>query len=105
MRLPKWVAYVQLGALLALPIVLLALPATFFDTGSPKCLSILLAGQECFACGTTRSVMHLLHFDFETAAYYNPIGFAALPLLIIIWFSWVTDALRKLGFQLRGKKA
>jgi hypothetical protein len=29
--------------------------------------------------------MHLIHFDFETAATYNKLSFIVLPLLAMYW--------------------
>ena len=46
------------------PIVLLFLPATFFDKGESVCLSVQLANMQCYACGMTKAVMHFIHFDF-----------------------------------------
>ncbi|MCC9165275.1 DUF2752 domain-containing protein [Pontibacter harenae] len=71
--------------LLVLPLVLLLLPATFFDEGQSICLSMLLANTECYGCGMTRAVMHLIHLEPEQALYYNKLSFVVLPLLAFIW--------------------
>jgi hypothetical protein len=65
-------------------IVLLILPSSFFDDGPPLCLSVLVAGIECYACGMTRGIMHLIHFDFNTAWDYNPLAFAVFPLAFFL---------------------
>jgi hypothetical protein len=70
------------------PIVLLILPAGFFDNGETICLSKLILGTECYACGITRGIMHLIHLDFEEAFAYNMLSFIVLPLLIVIWVQW-----------------
>ena len=67
-------------------IVLLTLPATFFDEGRTVCLSKLLLNQSCWGCGLTRACMHLLHLDFGKAAYYNKLSFVVLPILIFAYF-------------------
>jgi len=65
--------------------VLLILPADFFDDGESMCLSVILLDTECPACGMTRAIQHLLHFNFETASQYNKLAFIVLPILIVVW--------------------
>lgn len=67
------------------PLVLLALPANFFDNGQPICLSVLLADTECYACGMTRGIMHLIHFDFEAAWGFNKLVFIVFPIIAGVW--------------------
>jgi hypothetical protein len=78
----------KLVFIIATPIILLFLPAGFFDGGESICLSKLLLGRECPACGMTRACMHLIHFDFEEAYAYNMMSFIALPLLAVVWIQW-----------------
>ncbi len=70
------------------PIVLLILPIDFFDTGATICVSKLFTQKECYACGLTRGIMHLIHLDFETAYAYNMLSFIVFPLLGLIWIQW-----------------
>jgi len=63
----------------------MVLPVDFFDKGNSVCLSKTLAGMECYACGLTRGVMHLLHFDFEGAWAFNKLTFIVAPLLSLFW--------------------
>lgn len=72
--------------IVCVPLLLIILPANFFDNGQSICLSILFFDQECYACGLTRGIMHLIHFQFEDAWDYNMLSFIVLPLLIVIWF-------------------
>jgi hypothetical protein len=76
------------------PIVLLILPADFFDKGQSICLSQVLFGVECPACGLTRGIMHLIHLDLENAFAYNMLSFIVLPMLILIWIQWFFKELR-----------
>ena len=76
------------------PAVLLILPANFFDNGHSICLSQLIFGQECYACGLTRGIMHLIHLDLENAFAYNMLSFIVLPLMIVIWIQWFFKELR-----------
>jgi hypothetical protein len=94
----KSFAMVRLAILLALPVVLWLLPATYFDEGQAVCVSRLLFDVECYACGLTRAVMHALHLDFSEAFYYNPLFVVVLPLLILLWSIWVRQDLKTLGF-------
>ncbi|MEI7828135.1 MAG: DUF2752 domain-containing protein [Prolixibacteraceae bacterium] len=50
----------------------------------------------CPSCGSTRSVLALIHGDFEGGLYWNPLGFLILSVLIICPF-WI-------GFDLVQKK-
>ena len=70
------------------PIVLLILPAGFFDNGESICLSKLVMGIDCYACGITRGIMHLIHLELEEAFAYNMLSFIVLPMLIVIWIQW-----------------
>ena len=48
------------------------------------CIFKLVTGIPCPACGTTRSVVHLVHGDIQQAAWINPFGFFAVLFLVII---------------------
>jgi|SRR5688572_9265091 hypothetical protein len=78
----------KLVLIIAIPVVLLFLPATFFDDGESICLSKVIFNIECYACGMTRACMHLIHFDLEEAFAYNMASFIALPLLGVVWIQW-----------------
>jgi hypothetical protein len=83
--LKKNLLKIYLGGLILAPIVLLLLPANFFDTGQSICLSVVLFHTKCYGCGITRAVQHLIHFDFETAWQYNKLVVVVVPLLMIVW--------------------
>ena len=83
-------------ALLAFPVLLWILPATFFDyTGIELCPSKLFFDIECLGCGITRAVMHMHHFDWREAVYYNYAVVLVYPALVYVWFLWLRDAWRK----------
>ena len=88
MRPSFYFTQAKLAFIVLTPIVLLLLPADFFDNGKSLCLSKLLANFECYACGLTRGIMHLIHLEFEEAFAYNMLSFIVLPLLIVIWIQW-----------------
>lgn len=70
------------------PVILLLLPANFFDNGTTICISKLFTENECYACGISRGIMHLIHFEFEDAYAYNMLSFIVFPLLGVIWVQW-----------------
>jgi hypothetical protein len=88
MKLRYYLTIAKLALIVVTPVLLLILPATFFDNGESICLSKLLAGVECPACGLTRGCMHLIHLDWEEAYAYNMMSFIALPLVGIVWIKW-----------------
>lgn len=74
-----------LTALLVTPIVLLFLPADYFDTGETLCLSKRLLDLECFGCGMTRGIQHFIHLDFAAAWEFNKLTFLVFPVLVYLW--------------------
>ncbi len=81
--------------LVGVPFILWMLPKTFFDNREALCLSRVLFNVECYACGMTRGVMRLMHFDFSGAWAFNKLSFIVLPLLAILWLQSVFIVLRK----------
>lgn len=73
-------ALISLGLSLFAIGFLLYLPADHFDEGQSMCVSVLLFDMECYACGMTRGIQHLLHFDFKEAWAFNKLSFVVLPL-------------------------
>ena len=71
--------------LLIIPLVVLLLPSDFFDNGNSICMSVVFFDRECYACGMTRAIQHLIHLDFAIAFKYNRISFLVLPFLIFVY--------------------
>lgn len=67
------------------PFILFLMPSNYFDHGESSCLSVRLAGIECYACGMTRGVMHFLHFEFAKAWKFNKLTFIVVPMLSLLW--------------------
>jgi hypothetical protein len=88
---------VYLIILLLIPIVLIILPANYFDQGQSICVSVLLFDKNCYACGMTRAVQHLIHFDFQQAYTFNKLVFIVLPLLIISYLKTIKKNYKKIG--------
>lgn len=97
MNFRYWFTIAKLVFIAAAPVVLLLLPAGFFDNGKSLCLSQVLFDVECYACGMARACMHLIHLDFEEAYAYNMLSFIVLPLLAVIWVQWFLKERRALG--------
>jgi hypothetical protein len=91
----KIVFYTRISITIIAPFVLLLLPADFFDGGESICLSRMLAGVECYACGMTRATMHFIHFNFQQAWDLNKLSFIVVPLLVPLWV--------KAFYELKGK--
>jgi Protein of unknown function (DUF2752) len=85
-----------IGLIALTPVVLIILPAEFFDNGESICLSKILLDRECYACGLTRGIMHLIHLDFKEAFNYNLLSFVVFPLLVVIWIEWILREIKKL---------
>ncbi|MGK0366622.1 MAG: hypothetical protein ACI85O_003697 [Saprospiraceae bacterium] len=82
-----------LAALIIFPIVLWIMPADFFDSSDLiLCPSRLFFDFECYGCGLTRAIMHLHHFDFEEALYFNGFSYFMYPAFISVWFIWIKTA-------------
>ena len=72
--------------LILIPITLLLLPSDFFDYGQSICLSVFLFDFECYGCGLTRAIQHLIHFDFLIAYQFNKLSMIVFPLIIFSYF-------------------
>ena len=88
--------YLIFTGLIILPVVLCLLPASFFDQGQSICFSVLVFNKECFGCGITRAVQHLIHFDFQTAWNFNKLVIVVAPVLFYLWFNWVLHFWKKI---------
>jgi len=86
----------QLFVLLLVPIVLILLPATYFDSGQSICLSVIIFDTNCYACGLTRAIQHLIHLDFKTALEFNKLSFIVFPLLVISYFQTLKKIIKKI---------
>ena len=87
----KYIIRTYFGILLISPIVLILLPATFFDSGNTICLSVLLFNLECYAYGLTKAIQHLIHLEFNEAIKFNKLSIIVFPILII---SYLKELLR-----------
>ena len=87
----KYLYRIYFISLLIVPVILISLPADFFDYGDSICLSVFLFDSECFACGITRSLQHLIHLDFHIAYSYNKLSFIVFPLLMV---SYIKEVIR-----------
>ena len=90
--------YIKITGLILIPISLWVLPVDFFDQGQSISLFALFGVEDyAYSTGMTRSVMHLMHFDFKGAAEYNKLSFIVLPLLFTLWLKLL---LKEFGVQI-----
>jgi hypothetical protein len=83
-------------SLFMFPVILWKLPSTYFDkTGFDLCPSKAFFNIECYGCGLTRAVLHMHHFDYLEAIYYNYSVVLIYPLLIFFWFRLVIGGIRR----------
>jgi hypothetical protein len=94
--LKKYFYLFYVSGLVIAPLVLFLLPADFFDTGESICLSVQLFDMQCYGCGMTRAIQHLIHFDFQDAYEYNKLSFLVVIVLLIVWFQEIRRVLRLL---------
>lgn len=76
--------YILFYILAVIGLVLLYLPKDYFDTGKSVCISMLLANKQCYGCGMTRGIQHLIHLDFESAYSFNKLSFIVFPLFVYL---------------------
>jgi len=79
-----------------IPIILLILPSDYFNTGRSICISKTVFDVECFGCGMTRAVQHLIHFQFEEAWHFNKLSFIVTPLIIFLWIKHMLKIYKKI---------
>lgn len=75
-----------------IPLILILLPADFFDHGPTICISKLLTDAVCPGCGITRATQHAIHFDFANAWNYNKLFVIITPLLIWLYITEVIES-------------
>ncbi|MBL7928820.1 MAG: DUF2752 domain-containing protein [Bacteroidia bacterium] len=69
--------------------------------GINPCLIKTATGFPCPSCGTTRSVMLILHGNLYDALFLNPLGYFAFFLLIALPFVFLYDAIMRKTLLLR----
>jgi hypothetical protein len=72
--------------LIVIPITLIILPSNHFDSGNSICISKLILNKNCFGCGMTRGIQHLIHLEIKESMEYNRLSLLVLPILIYLWF-------------------
>tara|TARA_B100001057_G_scaffold443789_1_gene480208 strand:- start:298 stop:606 length:309 start_codon:yes stop_codon:yes gene_type:complete len=95
----KYTRIIAIIILFSTPIILFILPADYFDNGQSICASVLLFDIECYGCGMTRAVMHLIHLEFSKALEYNKLVILVFPLLTLLWLKMVFYLFEKKIFK------
>jgi len=91
----KIVKIILIIILLLGPLILFFLPSDYFDQGQSVCLSVVFFDLECYGCGMTRALMHLIHFEFNKAYEYNKLVILVFPLLLLWWLKIVSSLFGK----------
>ena len=68
----------------------------YFDYGEVMCPSKRFLDLECLGCGITRGIQHAMHFEFETAWYFNKLTFIVLPVAIVYWIYLLKKELKQI---------
>ncbi|MFT4661216.1 MAG: hypothetical protein ACI87N_000638 [Flavobacteriales bacterium] len=90
--------YLKIITLAAIPISLWMMPVNFFDKGRSISVFAFFGVEDyVYSTGMTRSIMHLMHFDFNGALEYNILSFFVLPLLFVLWSKLL---LREFGIRI-----
>lgn len=82
---PRPLGEPPIGALAMVPLFFLPLGAWLIESGNltlSQCGLKTLAGIPCVSCGSTRATIHLLHGDFATALYYQPMTMLIYAMLL-----------------------
>lgn len=71
------------------------------ENNIPACLFKYATDLPCPSCGTTRSVLHLLHGDLSGALYWNPLGILTLVAMILfpLWILYDISSKKDHFFQ------
>ncbi len=64
-----------------------------------RCPFKYLTGVPCPGCGTTRSVISLVHGDLHRALFYNPLGLLICLFCSLYFILWTIDYLCKTDFH------
>jgi hypothetical protein len=86
----------KIMALVSGAIVLLYLPADYFDHGESICPSKVLLDMECLGCGITRAMQHVIHLDFVAAWNFNNLVVIVAPVLFFLWFQAMHKAWKEM---------
>lgn len=96
-NMKKQFKWIKITGLVIIPIILMIMPSNYFDQGQSICLSKVLLDQECYGCGMTRAVMHLIHFEFIDAYHFNKISFIVFPMMGFLWMKELVKEIRQVG--------
>ena len=88
--------YSKLFLLILIPLTLILLPADYFDNGNSLCIHYLITGKQCYGCGITRAIQHLIHGEFTKAWQFNKLSFIVFALLLYLWLKYVVKIIQKI---------
>jgi len=65
------------------------IPYNWVHHGPTLCLWKRFLGHECWGCGSTRAMYHLLRGEFAEAWGYNHLIVVVVPLATVLCFRWL----------------
>ena len=83
-KVKRRLGWLLFSSLFITGIVLFYLPKDYFDEGQSVCLSVVIFDIQCYGCGMTRAIQHMINFDFTAAYNYNKLSFIVFPLLVFM---------------------
>lgn len=97
----RWAGRLAAVALAGLAVI----PVRWVEAGPVLCPIKLIFGRECFGCGMTRALAHLLHGDLPGALGYHWASVAVLPLLLMLALWGVLPPLKRTEWEQAGRAA
>ncbi len=88
----KRINFLNIGksiGLAMLPLALFFMPLDWFAQQPSLCVFKAITGHECYGCGITKAVMHLMHGDFLAAWHYNKLIVIVFPVLLYLWIKYL----------------
>jgi hypothetical protein len=90
-KIKLWLRASIIFCLVVLPLILIFLPANYFDVGTSICPSKSFLNIDCLGCGITKAIQHLVHFEFQIAWDYNKFSFVVIPFFTYVWVKQVLE--------------
>lgn len=89
-------AILLLIVLLLLPLILRQISLKDLEKAPTLCIYKNMTGRDCWGCGTSRSIISLINFDFKQAYHFNKRIIIVFPLLVYLWLKSIYRNLKVL---------
>ena len=91
LRILSYVEYI----ILFVPFILPFISLDWLHSGDTICIYKNLTGNECFGCGTTRSIVAMSQLEFSKAFAFNRWVVIIAPLLFFVWITRWYEFIKK----------